>query len=106
MGSQVVPRFVVLKALPEATATYQVARSFGIDRHVGDAAGAGGGADAAELQAGEQVLVDRRRFLRARCRGGQEGGGERETGERTVAHGEISYGRYRVVGSDIMEAQG
>ena len=29
MGSQVVPRFVVLKAFPEATATYQVARSFG-----------------------------------------------------------------------------
>ena len=77
-----------------------------VDRYVGDAAGAGGGADFPELQAGEQVLGDRRRFLGARCRGGQEGGGEREAGERTVAHGEISYGRYRVVGSDIMEAQG
>ena len=29
MGSQVVPRFVVLKAFPEATAMYQVELSFG-----------------------------------------------------------------------------
>ena len=49
---------------------YQVERVVRIDRHVGDPSGTGRRSDAAELQAGEEVLGDGRGF-------GLLGGGNR-----------------------------